>query len=52
VKANVLLHTHRPPADHAFYFSQLHIILDRTDTLLEAFAAGLVDGSFSKTSFE
>lgn len=41
-----------PPADHAFHFSQLHIILDRTGPLLEAFASGLVDGSFSKTSFE
>jgi len=40
------------PADHAFHFSHLHIILDRTGALLEAFASGLVDGSFSKTPFE
>lgn len=41
-----------PPADHVLHFSQLHIILDHTGMLLEAFASGLVDGSFSKTSFE
>ncbi|KAF9469517.1 nuclear pore protein 84/107 [Collybia nuda] len=41
-----------PPADHAFHFSQLHIILDRTSTLLETFASGLRDGSYSQTSFE
>ncbi|RDB16266.1 hypothetical protein Hypma_003007 [Hypsizygus marmoreus] len=42
----------RPPADHAFHFSQLHIILDRTGTLLDVFANGLHNGSYSKASFE
>ncbi|RDB21680.1 hypothetical protein Hypma_011219 [Hypsizygus marmoreus] len=41
-----------PSADHAFHFSQLHIILDRTGTLLDVFANGLRDGSYSQTSFE
>jgi nuclear pore complex protein Nup107 len=46
-----VLTLHKPPADHAFHFPQLHIILDRAETL-EVFTSGLVDGSFSKTSFE
>ncbi|KAF8884657.1 nuclear pore protein 84/107 [Infundibulicybe gibba] len=41
-----------PPADHAFHFSQLHIILDRTNTLLEVFANGLRDGLYPPSSFE
>ncbi|KAF8900838.1 nuclear pore protein 84/107 [Gymnopilus junonius] len=30
-----------PPADHAFHFSQLYIILDQTDSLLTTFSQGL-----------
>lgn len=39
-------HCLSPPADHAFHFSQLHIILDRTSTLLEVFANGLQEGAY------
>ena len=35
-----------PPADHAFHFSQLHIMLGRTSTLLDVFAGGLNDGVY------
>lgn len=35
-----------PPADHAFHFSQLHVILGRTSTLLDVFAGGLKDGVY------
>lgn len=41
-----------PAADHAFHFSQLQIILDRTSSLLEVFAAGLRDGSYPQSSIE
>ncbi|EDQ98148.1 uncharacterized protein LACBIDRAFT_309794 [Laccaria bicolor S238N-H82] len=41
-----------PPADHAFHFSQLLIILNRTNTLLDSFAVGLKDGSYTQSSFE
>ncbi|KAH9850869.1 nuclear pore protein 84/107 [Lenzites betulinus] len=34
------------PADHPYHVSQLHIILDRTDLLLEAFATGLQEGTY------
>ncbi|KAI1789328.1 nuclear pore protein 84/107 [Ganoderma leucocontextum] len=34
------------PADHPYHVSQLHIILDRTDELLEAFANGLQEGLY------
>ncbi len=34
------------PADHPYHVSQLHIILDRTDDLLEAFANGLQEGLY------
>ncbi|KAJ3503194.1 hypothetical protein NLJ89_g8543 [Agrocybe chaxingu] len=37
-----------PSADHAFHFSQLLIILDRTSALLESFSNGLQDGTHSK----
>ena len=43
---------YRQPADHAFHVSQLHIILDRTSTLLEIFATGLTDGMYADTSSE
>lgn len=32
--------------------SQLHIILDRTDPLLEVFANGLQDGAYDPSSIE
>ncbi|PFH53633.1 hypothetical protein AMATHDRAFT_79092 [Amanita thiersii Skay4041] len=41
-----------PPADHAFHFSQLHIILGRTSTLLDVFAGGLQDGSYGPETYE
>ncbi|RPD76536.1 hypothetical protein L226DRAFT_460097 [Lentinus tigrinus ALCF2SS1-7] len=34
------------PADHPYHVSQLHIILDRTDELLESFANGLQEGLY------
>ncbi|KAI0773023.1 nuclear pore protein 84/107 [Trametes elegans] len=37
------------PADHPYHVSQLHIILDRTDALLEAFASGLQEGSYASS---
>ncbi|KDR66942.1 hypothetical protein GALMADRAFT_147583 [Galerina marginata CBS 339.88] len=40
------------PADHAFHFSQLYIILDRTDTLLKVFAEGLQNGAYTPSTFE
>ncbi|KAG1829383.1 hypothetical protein DFJ58DRAFT_875713 [Suillus subalutaceus] len=41
-----------PTADHAFHVSQLAIILDRTSSLLETFAAGLRDERFDPESSE
>ncbi|KAF8962886.1 nuclear pore protein 84/107 [Flammula alnicola] len=41
-----------PPADHAFHFAQLYIILERTDALLDVFAGGLQDGTYSPATFE
>ncbi|KAI0318304.1 nuclear pore protein 84/107 [Amylostereum chailletii] len=40
------------PADNAFHMSQLHIILDRTDALLDDFAVRLRDGLYDPTSSE
>ncbi|TBU21786.1 nuclear pore protein 84/107 [Dichomitus squalens] len=34
------------PADHPYHISQLHIILDKTDELLESFANGLQEGLY------
>ena len=34
------------PADHPYHVSQLHIILERTDELLESFANGLQEGLY------
>ncbi|KAH9940156.1 nuclear pore protein 84/107 [Epithele typhae] len=34
------------PADHPYHVSQLHIILDQTDSLLESFASGLQEGLY------
>jgi len=42
----------RPLADHAFHFSQLYIILNRTTQLLEAFARGLTDGSYTRDTVQ
>ena len=36
----------RAAADHPYHVSQLHIILDQTDTLLESFASGLQEGLY------
>ncbi|OBZ72749.1 hypothetical protein A0H81_06689 [Grifola frondosa] len=41
-----------PPASNPYHVSQLHIILDRTDELLDAYANGLKDGSYDRTSAE
>ncbi|PPQ84939.1 hypothetical protein CVT25_004452 [Psilocybe cyanescens] len=41
-----------PLAEHAFHFSQLYIILDRTDKLLDIFAEDLKNGKYPKSSFE
>lgn len=41
-----------PSADQPFHFSQLYIILDKTDTLLEVFAGGLQEGKYSQDTFE
>ncbi|TBU27484.1 107-domain-containing protein [Dichomitus squalens] len=34
------------PADHPYHISQLHIILDKTDELLESFTNGLQEGLY------
>ena len=34
------------PADHPYHVSQLHIILDQTDRLLESFSTGLQEGTY------
>jgi nuclear pore complex protein Nup107 len=39
-------------ADDPFHISQLHIILDRTDTLLDDFASRLRDGAYDSESSE
>ncbi|KZT29989.1 hypothetical protein NEOLEDRAFT_1126698 [Neolentinus lepideus HHB14362 ss-1] len=41
-----------PRADHPFHISQLHIILDRTDALLDDFAEGLRTGRHSPASVD
>lgn len=41
-----------PGADDPFHVSQLHIILDRTDSLLDDFAAKLRDGAYDRESAE
>ncbi|EGO23158.1 hypothetical protein SERLADRAFT_450816 [Serpula lacrymans var. lacrymans S7.9] len=41
-----------PPADNAFHVSQLHIILDKTEPLLEGFANGLQEGHYDPSSSE
>ena len=39
-------------AEDAFHISQLHIILDRTDALLDDFASRLRDGAYDPESSE
>jgi nuclear pore complex protein Nup107 len=41
-----------PRADHPFHVSQLFIILNRTELLLDVFATGLEDGTYSRSSVE
>jgi nuclear pore complex protein Nup107 len=41
-----------PGADDPFHVSQLHIILDRTDALLDEFATRLRDGAYDRDSAE
>ncbi|KAH9043875.1 nuclear pore protein 84/107 [Lactarius pseudohatsudake] len=41
-----------PGADDPFHVSQLHIILNRTDALLDDFASRLRDGAFDRESAE
>ena len=41
-----------PGADDLFHVSQLHIILDRTDALLDEFASKLRDGAYDRESAE
>ncbi|PPQ72703.1 hypothetical protein CVT24_012914 [Panaeolus cyanescens] len=40
-----------PPADHPFHFSQLFIILNRTDYLLDVFASGIQNGTYQPGTF-
>ena len=42
----------RADADNPYHVSQLNIILDRTDALLEAFADGLAHNNFDRISPE
>lgn len=44
--------TEGPGADHAYHWAQLHIILNRTDALLNKFAGGLKDDVFQRKDFE
>ncbi|KAH9475030.1 Nucleoporin nup107 [Psilocybe cubensis] len=41
-----------PLAEHAFHFSQLHIILDKTNKLLDTFAEDVRNGKYPRSSFE
>ncbi|EPQ52913.1 hypothetical protein GLOTRDRAFT_78934 [Gloeophyllum trabeum ATCC 11539] len=41
-----------PPGDHPFHISQLHIILDRTDALLDNFADGLKTGKHTPAAID
>ena len=41
-----------PRADHPFHVSQLFIILDRIESLLEVFSTGLEDGTHPRSSVE
>ncbi|KAJ7771524.1 nuclear pore protein 84/107 [Mycena metata] len=41
-----------PNAQHPFHFSQLQIILDRIGPLMQNFADGIQNGTYSQSSFE
>ncbi|KAJ7221638.1 nuclear pore protein 84/107 [Mycena pura] len=41
-----------PGAQHPFHYSQLQIILNRIEPLIENFSAGIQDGTYSSDSFE
>ncbi|KAJ7063608.1 nuclear pore protein 84/107 [Mycena amicta] len=41
-----------PGAQHPFHYSQLQIILNRISPLMENFAGGIQDGTYSQDSFE
>ncbi|OCH90763.1 nuclear pore protein 84/107 [Obba rivulosa] len=41
-----------PPASHPFHITQLHIVLNRLPELLDAFATGLMSGSYDPRSPE
>ncbi|KAF9002210.1 107-domain-containing protein [Cyathus striatus] len=41
-----------PKAEHAFHFSQLWIVLDRIDALVDVFARGLVQGEYVRGGSE
>ncbi|KAH6905125.1 nuclear pore complex protein [Coprinopsis sp. MPI-PUGE-AT-0042] len=41
-----------PGAEHAYHFAQLHIILNKTNELLDKFAGGLAAGQMQKDTFE
>ncbi|KAF7294646.1 Nuclear pore complex protein [Mycena indigotica] len=41
-----------PGAQHPFHYSQLQIILNRIDPLMDNFATGIQDGTYSPDSFE
>lgn len=44
--ASIEVEEGQPPADNPYHVSQLHIILDRTDALLDAFANTLRQGAY------
>lgn len=53
VFAEMSMHVvNRPQADNPYHVSQLHIILDRTESLLDAFAHGLREGIYDTSSSE
>ncbi|KAJ7272963.1 nuclear pore protein 84/107 [Mycena rebaudengoi] len=41
-----------PGAHHPFHYSQLYIIMNQTESLLENFATGVKDGTYAEASFE
>jgi len=44
--------TYSAPADNPFHISQLSIVLESTNELLEGFASGIQGGSFDTSSPE
>lgn len=49
---NLAEYVRRAPSDSPYHVSQLNIILDRSDALLEAFAEGLKEGRYDPESSE